>query len=92
MPLPREIQDQMVEEHLAAQLESERERRRLWLRTAILCVVWPLIGLSLIGWSLHTTNPLYGPVAFWAGLGIGDGGTLLTLVHAWLAAERKGWI
>jgi len=92
VPLPREVLEQIAEERLAAQLAADRERRRLWLRTAILCVVWPLLGLSLLAWSLHTTNLLQGQVAFWAGLGIGDGGTLLTLVQAWLESERKGWI
>ena len=92
MPLPREILEKIGAERLAAQVEAERERRRLWLRTAVYCVVWPLIGLTLVGWSLHTTDPLYGQVAFWAGLGIGDGATLFTLIGAWRTAERKGWI
>jgi len=92
MPLPREILEQIGEERLAAQLAADRERRRVWLRTAILCIVWPLLGLTLLGWSVHTTDLLYGQVAFWAGLAVGDGGTLLTLVLAWREAERKGWI
>ncbi len=92
MPLPREILEQIGAERLAAQLEADRERRRLWLRTAILCVVWPLAGLSLMAWSLHTTSTFYGEIAFWAGLGIGDGGTLVTLLGAWRTAERKGWV
>ncbi len=91
MPLPREILEQIGRERLAAQVAADRERRRLWLRTAILCVVWPLLGLWLLAWSLHTTNLMYGQVAFWAGLGIGDGGTLFTLIHAWLESERRGW-
>lgn len=92
MPLPREILERIGEERLAAQLQADRDRRRLWLQTAALCVVWPLLGLSLVAWSLHTTDLLYGQVAFWAGLGVGDGGTLITLVLAWLKADRKGWI
>ena len=92
MPLPRAVLERIGQERLAAQLAADRDRRRVWLRTAILCVVWPLLGLSLLAWSFHTTDLLYGQVAFWAGLGIGDGGTLLTLIQAWLEAERKGWI
>ncbi len=92
MPLPQEILERIGEERLAAQLLADRERRRLWLRTGILCVAWPLIGLSLLAWSLHTTNLVYGQIAFWAGLGAGDGGTLFTLVYAWRTAERRGWI
>lgn len=92
MPLPREIVEQMGEQRLAAQLQAARDRRRLWLRTAILCVFWLLLGLSLLAWSMHTTAPFYGRLAFWAGLGIGDGAPLLTVVRAWRVAERRGWI
>ena len=92
MPLPREILEQIGEQRLAAQLQADRDRRRLWLRTLILCVMWSLLGLSLIAWSLHTTDAFYGELAFWAGLGIGDGGTLLTLVSGWHTAERKEWV
>ncbi len=92
MPLAKEVLDKIGKERLAAQLQAERERTRLWVRTGLLCVVWPLLGLSLVAWSLHTTNALYGQIAFWGGLGIGDGATLFTLVSAWRTAERKGWI
>ena len=92
MPLQREILEQIGKERLAAQVQAERERTRLWLRTAILCVVWSLLGLWCLAWSFHTTSMLYGQVAFWAGLGIGDGATLFTLVGAWRTAERKGWL
>ncbi len=92
MPLPREVLDRIGEERLAAQREADRNRRRLWLRTAVLCVVWPLVGLTLVAWSFHTTSSLQGQIAFWAGLAIGDGATLLTIVLAWARAARKGWI
>jgi hypothetical protein len=92
MPLPREVLEQVGEERLAAQRQAERERRRLWLRTGILCLLWPLLGLSLVAWSFHTTDAFHSEVVFWAGLGIGDGGTLFTLVSAWRKAERKGWL
>jgi hypothetical protein len=92
MPLPREILERIGEERLAAQLHAERERRRLWLGTLVLCVVWQAIGLFLVAWSWHTTSLYYGTLAFWTGLGIGDGGTLFTLVAAWRIGLRKGWL
>ncbi len=92
MPLPREELDRIGAERLAAQLEADRHRRRLWLKTAVLCVLWPLVGLSLIAWSFHTTDSFYGQIAFWAGLAVGDGATLATIVLAWARAARKGWI
>jgi hypothetical protein len=92
MPLPREVLERIGEERLAAQLQADRDRRRLWLRTGILCVIWPLLGLSLVAWSIHTTDAFYAEIAFWAGLGIGDGATLFTLVSAWRTAEGRGWV
>ncbi len=92
MPLPRDVLERIGEQRLAAQLQAERDRRRLWLRTGILCVIWPLLGMFLVAWAFHTTNRLQGEVAFWAGLGIGDGATLFTVVAAWRTAQRKGWL
>lgn len=81
-----------AEERLAAQLRDDRDRRRLWYRTALACLAWSAAGLYLLGWSMHTTNSRLGWIAFWAGLGIGDGGALWTLVRAWRRAERRGWL
>jgi len=41
---------------------------------------------------MHTTKLMPGRIAFALGLGVGDGGTLVTLVVAWRIAERKGWM
>jgi hypothetical protein len=92
MPLPREILERIGVERLAAQLLAERDRRRLWWRTLLLCVMCQLIGLFLVAWSMHTTSLYYGTLAFWSGLGIADGGTLFTLVAAWRIGMRKGWL
>ena len=92
MPLPREILDRIGDERLAAEMQALRDRRRLWLRTIVVCVVWQMVGLFLVAWSFHTTSLYYGTLAFWTGLGVGDGGTLFTLVAAWRTGMRKGWL
>ena len=90
MPLPKHVLEEMGERHRLAAEEAARERARLWSTTALLCVLWSALGMYLVGWSFHTTDMLRGEVAFWAGLGVGDGGALFTLVAAMRAAERRG--
>jgi hypothetical protein len=91
VPLPAEPAEPDGARRLAAQEREERERARLFRRTVVWCVAWELLGMWGVAWSLHTTSPFYGRIAFWAGLGIGNGGALLTLVRAGRTAARRGW-
>jgi hypothetical protein len=74
------------------QLEKElrRETRLLYLRYGFEYAVWFTVGLFLLGWSLHTTDTRYAGLAFWAGIGLGDAGMLMTLVRARKESERRG--
>ena len=74
--LPRAADD-------AAPARAVRSRAWFWVRVLLLCWVWCALGLFLLGWSVHTTSHYYGTIAFWAGLGLGEGGILFTLVAAW---------
>lgn len=82
------------EQRAQAVLDAERQARRdeLWLlmRTLLLCVVWSAIGIYCIGWSLHTSSKIYGRVAFWSGILIGNAGILFTLIHTWRISEDRG--
>ena len=90
MPVPRDIMDELVarraEEHAAAQ----REKLRDLALTAVLCLVWSALGISLILLAAHLTHELYARVAFFAGLAVGNGGILFTLLSAYRRGERRG--
>lgn len=77
---------QREREHLAA----ERDKLRDYVRSALLCIVWLLVGLVLIGYALHTTDELIGRISFWAGLIVGNVGMVTTLARAYLRGERRG--
>ena len=64
--------------------------RRLYLRYGFEYLVWLVVGLFLMFWSFHTTDTRYAGLAFWGGIGLGDGGMLLTLIRARNEAERCG--
>ncbi len=90
MPLPKHLLDEMSLRRAAAEEEADRLRNRDLLRSALVCVGWCALGLFLIMWSAHTTDLLYGRMAFFAGLGIGNGGIIFTLLAAWRRGERRG--
>lgn len=86
----RELYEQMSREHADAAEAADRQRRRARVVTVLLCILWPLLGLGCIAWGLHTTHPEYGPLAFDVGLLVANGGVFITLVWAYLRAERRG--
>ena len=90
MPLPRELLEEMSLRRAVAEEEADHLRNRDLLRSALACVAWCTIGLFLIMWSAHTTDLLYGKIAFFAGLGIGNGGIIFTLLAAWRRGEQRG--
>ena len=53
------------------------------------CVLWAALGLLLVMWSAHTSNVDHGRIALGAGVIIGNGGVLATLIYAWYRAQRK---
>jgi len=76
------------------QMEKElrRQTRLLYLRYGFEYAVWFIAGLYLLFWSMHTTDTRYADLAFWGGIGLGDGGMLWTLVRARSEMERIGLI
>lgn len=83
------------EERAAELTRSERLTNRD-IRVAFVlalggCFFWLSVGLSLMGWALHTTDRDYGTIAFLGGLLVGYTGMVVTLARYYLRGVRSGW-
>jgi hypothetical protein len=90
MPLPHELLEEIGARRRAEQVEADRVRRRALTRAAAACVGWLVIGLYLLGWSMHTTDLRYAGAAFVGGLTLGNGGIIFTLLRAYRQGEERG--
>jgi hypothetical protein len=90
MPRPRHILEEQARQRAAEYDAAQRDT--LWdhVRTALTCVFWAMLGIFLIGWSLNTTDLALGKAAFAAGIGIGNGGIIFTLLAAYRRGEKRG--
>ena len=70
--------------------EAKRETRRDLLRSSLQATAWVALGLFLIAWAMHTTSEAYGRIAFYAGVAIGNGGWIFTMLGAYRRGERRG--
>ena len=70
--------------------DVQKQKRLLYLRYGFEYTVWFIVGIFLLGWSLHTTDTRYAGLAFWGGIALGDAGMLWALVRARHEAERLG--
>ena len=86
----RELLEEMARVREAAETEAERGRRRELVRTGLLCIMWMMIGLYLLGWSMHTTDEHYGRIAFYSGVIVGNAGILYTLLDCYRRLEKRG--
>lgn len=78
---------------LAAQeRELRREMRWVYGRAVAGCFISLAIGLACIAWALHASDEGYAQIAFWAGLLVGNGGVLVTLVVTYHRAMEEGWL
>ncbi len=84
--LYKEIQARSIEESQAASRDAVRDLAL----TALACLAWALAGIACIAWSAHTSNLLYGRMAFFTGVGLGNGGVIFTLLAAYRRGERRG--
>ena len=74
----------------AALSVAERARQRELVRTGLLCITWMMIGLYLLGWSMHTSDEHYGRIAFYSGVIVGNAGILYTLLNCYRRLEKRG--
>jgi hypothetical protein len=79
----RQTPEERGRELLALERQFTRAERRATARTIGACFFWLLLGLYLLGLSVHLTDMRYAVTAFWAGLLVGNGGILFSLVMAW---------
>ena len=81
------------DERAAEVLENDRaDRRWNWaesLRILGLVVLSLGVGLLLMAWSVHTTDLRYAGAAFWAGLIIGNGGVIVSMLMVLARAARR---
>lgn len=90
MPLPRPLREEMAASRAREREVAERDKQRALGWAALQCVGWAALGVFLILWSAHTTDMTYGRVAFYGGIGAGNGGVLFTLLAAYRRGERRG--
>ena len=90
MPLPRHLLEEQARRRADENELAQRDAIRDYLRTALACVMWSAFGIFLVLWSFHTTDMTLGKAAFSAGLGIGNGGIIFTLLGAYRRGEKRG--
>ena len=90
MPLPPDIRDELISRHRGEHEGAERDRRRDFVRTALICWGWSLLGLAMLGYSMHTSDETVGRLFFWGGLGVGNAGMIFTLLGAYRRGEARG--
>ncbi len=90
MPLPKELLEDMARRYESKAVLAERDK--LWdhVRTALTCFIWAALGIACILWSAHTTSLVYGRIAFFGGLGVGNAGIIFTLLAAYRRGEKRG--
>jgi hypothetical protein len=75
----------------AEERELLRQERWAYCRALLGCLASLMIGLALMGWSLHTTNQRWAGTAFWGGLLVGHGGITVVLTRLYRTGEESGW-
>jgi hypothetical protein len=90
MPLPREIREEMERKRVDEHRLASRDAFRANVQAALMCVAWSAVGLVIMGWGLHTTDPELGQVAWKGGVIVGYTGILLTVVRWYLKARDRG--
>ena len=90
MPLPRHLLEQQQARRDEEATAANRDKFRDYAWTAAQCVIWCVLGLLCIGWGLHTNDATYGKAALYAGVGIGNGGIIFSLLAAYRRGEERG--
>jgi protein-S-isoprenylcysteine O-methyltransferase Ste14 len=92
MPIPpQSLRDELSARRAEEAERAGRDKTRAIVRTALACMGWVALGLFCLMWSAHTTDVKAGWIAVWAGLLIGNGGVVFTLLRAYLRGERRGY-
>jgi uncharacterized YccA/Bax inhibitor family protein len=73
------------------ELNASRDAHVAFILTLLGCVMWVVVGLALVAWALHTTDPELGGIAFMGGILVGYVGIVVTLARYYLRGEADGW-
>jgi hypothetical protein len=90
MPTRAELLKEIARRNAEEAVEARRITRRDLTLTALQCVAWAGAGIFLILWSAHTTDLTLGRAAFYAGVGVGNGGWIFTALAAYARGEKRG--
>jgi high-affinity K+ transport system ATPase subunit B len=91
MPIPREEYDRIIAERIQAEEESQREERRYWIITLLVCLLWCAAGAFVtgLGFALVLDRET-AKVLIDSGQGIAAGGVLLTVSYAGYQRRKRG--
>ena len=84
------LREEMAARNRRLAEEADADKRRDVVLTALRCVMWMALGAFCLLWSFHTTDMAYGRAAFYAGLGIGNGGIVFSLLGLYRRGEQRG--
>jgi high-affinity K+ transport system ATPase subunit B len=91
MPISREEYERIVAERTEAEEAADREVRRLWIITLLVCLAWCAVGAFITGLGfalvldVETAN-----VLIQSGQGIAAGGVLFTVCYAGYLRHKRG--
>ena len=90
MPIPLEIREELARRRFAEHRDAQRDTRRDYIWTALVCWAWCILGLAFIAVSFHLTDMVIAEALFWLGLGVGNAGMIFTLLGAYRRGEKRG--
>ena len=91
MSLRRDLYEKMVEERVAAELESRREERRYWIITLLVCLAWCVLGAVITGAGFAMQLKAEdAKLLIDAGQGIAAAGVLATVTYAGYHRRKRG--
>ena len=89
-PTLRALREEMAARNRRLAEEADADKRRDAVLTALRCLLWMALGMFCLMWSFHTTDMALGRAAFFAGIGIGNGGIIFTLLGFYRRGEARG--
>jgi hypothetical protein len=90
MPIPPEIQQLLQDRRAAEERAARADGRREFVITLALLAFWVLVGMGLIGLSLHVEDEALGWIWWWTGWLFWVGGVLWTLHRAYRRGVARG--
>lgn len=91
MPIPRRDSEAIIEQRIAAEMEAERESRRYWIITLLVCLAWCVLGAIVTGagFAMHL-EPEDANVLIDSGQLLAAAGVLTTVTYAGYHRRKRG--